>query len=195
MVPHRRQRATPRSQRVIGSCEACRRACKAIVQNSIRGPCRLSQNGPFCTVFTQNDHFDPFAPNFYTLRDKIFRMFFPFTSACDPYEAWKVSWKFGNQTHTQTDRCGNFIYGRHYHEQFNILDCRCGFLSVSTEASKIWSCKVHCSINQYWLNPTRTHTEAITQYYNYTRPYFTTIATHTPLYPLHLTYFCASCSQ
>jgi len=38
-VPHRRLRATPPGQHVIGSCEACCRARKAIVQSSIRGLC------------------------------------------------------------------------------------------------------------------------------------------------------------
>ena len=51
MVPHWRLRATPPGQRVIGSCEACRRARKAIARSSVHGPCGLSQSGPFCTVF------------------------------------------------------------------------------------------------------------------------------------------------
>ena len=43
---------------------------------------------------------------------------------------------------------------------------------------QVTSYKVHYSVKQYWLNPTTTHAEAITQYYNYTRP----IATRTPLH-------------
>ena len=64
-------------------------------------------------------------PNFYILGGPHFPKFlFPFKSACDPYEPWKVSWKsvrkfFRNRKHRHTDtqtnaaawidRRGNFI--------------------------------------------------------------------------------------
>ena len=51
-------------------------------------------------------------PNFYTLR---VHMFFPFTSAYDPYKRWKVLWKsvrtfLRNPEQIHTHRRGNFIY-------------------------------------------------------------------------------------
>ena len=64
------------------------------------------------------DHFALFS-QFLHIKGRNFPDVFPFTSACDPYEPWKVSWKLvrmfweirkTDRRHTHTDRCGNFIY-------------------------------------------------------------------------------------
>jgi len=73
MVPHQRLWATPPGQCVIGSCEAC-----------AQGHCTVQLSWPVRT-FSKWVILHCF-PNFYTLRVEIFWMFFPLTSAYDPYE-------------------------------------------------------------------------------------------------------------
>jgi len=102
-VPHRRLWATPPGKRVIGSCEACRRARKAIAQSSVRDPCRLSRSG----------HFAPFS-QFLHIKGRNLPDFL-FISAYDPYEACNVLWKsvrtfLRNPEHTDTQARQLYLY-------------------------------------------------------------------------------------
>ena len=100
-VPLRMLRATPLSQHVIGSCEACRCARKAIVRPAFVA----------CADFLKVGHFAPFS-QFLHIKGRNFQnVFFPFTSAYNPYamnhkkfdgNGPRVFEKSGTQTHRQS---------------------------------------------------------------------------------------------